>query len=66
MGISEIAVRLGRSRKRVEQLVHEKGFPPGTRLTMGLVFSAADVEAWIKVHRPDLPPPTPAGAGQPE
>lgn len=57
MGVSEIAERLGISKKRADQLVREKGFPEGKRLRMGLVFSTEDVEAWIARRRP------PAGAG---
>lgn len=52
MGIFEIAERLGVSKKRAEQIVKQKGFPDGRRLTLGWVFSTADVEAWIAKHRP--------------
>lgn len=52
MGASEIAERLGLSKKRVDQIVREKGFPDGRRLKMGTVWATADVEAWIARRRP--------------
>lgn len=55
MGVSEIAVRLGLSKKTVEGIVRAKGFPEGRRLTMGWVWSAKDVEAWIAKYRPPKP-----------
>lgn len=55
MGVAEIAVRLGVSRSRAAQVVKEKGFPdPAARLLMGKIWAAADVEAWIAKHRPQL------------
>lgn len=54
MGVSEIADRLGLSKKRADQLVREKGFPDGKKLKMGKVYYRADVEAWIRQHRPHL------------
>jgi prophage regulatory protein len=55
MGAGEIAVRLRLSRQRVYQLVNRKGFPdPLAHLTMGQVWLAQDVEAWIREHRPEL------------
>jgi prophage regulatory protein len=55
MGVYEIAVRLGVSRSRASQIVLEKGFPdPAARLAMGVIWEAADVEAWIATHRPQL------------
>lgn len=52
MGLAEIAVRLGLSKRYVRELTGRKGFPDPTRLVMGLVWSTADVEAWIKANRP--------------
>lgn len=52
VGVSEIAERLGVSKKRADQIVKEKGFPDGRRLKMGTVWSTPDVEAWIARHRP--------------
>lgn len=52
MGVSEIAERLGVSKKRADQIVREKGFPEGRRLKMGTAWSTEDVEAWIAKHRP--------------
>jgi predicted DNA-binding transcriptional regulator AlpA len=52
MGVSEIAERLGVSKKRADQLVREKDFPDGKRLKMGTVWSTPDVEAWIARRRP--------------
>lgn len=58
MGIYEIAVRLGVSRSRAAQIAAQKGFPdPASRLKMGVIWEAADVEAWIAEHRP--PPDEP-------
>lgn len=54
MGVSEIAERLGVSKKRGDQLVVQKGFPEGRRLKMGTVWSTEDVEAWIAKYRPQL------------
>ncbi len=54
MGAAEIAERLGVVRQRVYQLVSRKGFPdPIAVLSMGQVWLADDVEAWIAEHRPD-------------
>ena len=58
MGLAEIAVRLGISKRYARELAGRKGFPDPTRLSMGLVWATADVEAWIAVNRPEL-------AGQP-
>jgi predicted DNA-binding transcriptional regulator AlpA len=58
MGAGEIAARLGVVRQRVYQLVNRKGFPdPIASLTMGQVWLADDVEAWIAEHRPELDAP---------
>lgn len=53
MGIAEIAERLGVTKSRADQLVRQQGFPaPAARLKMGIIWEAADVEAWIARHRP--------------
>jgi predicted DNA-binding transcriptional regulator AlpA len=53
MGAAEIAERLGVSRQRVQQLVKRKDWPaPVAELTMGKVWRSAEIEAWIKTHRP--------------
>lgn len=57
MGVSEIAERLGVTKKRADQLVKEKGFPDGRRLKMGTVWFTEDVEAWIARYRPQLNEP---------
>jgi predicted DNA-binding transcriptional regulator AlpA len=57
MGVSEIAERLGVTKKRGDQIVKEKGFPDGRRLRMGTVWSTEDVETWIAAHRPQLNEP---------
>ena len=54
MGVSEIAERLGVSKKRADQIVTQKSFPDGRRLKMGTAWSTADVEAWIARYRPHL------------
>jgi prophage regulatory protein len=64
MGLAEIAQRLGISKRYARELAGRRGFPEPTRLTMGQVWSAADVEAWIREHRPAKAQGTtpPAGA----
>lgn len=58
MGTAEIRQRLRISRERAYQLVNRRDFPePYQRLAMGQVWDAADIEAWIKVHRPHLDDP---------
>jgi prophage regulatory protein len=53
MGAAEIAERLGVSRQRVQQLVKRSDWPaPVAELTMGKVWRAADIEAWINANRP--------------
>lgn len=54
MGLTEIAVRLGISKRYARELAGRKGFPDPTRLAMGMVWDRADVEAWIARHRPQL------------
>lgn len=58
MGAAEIQARLKVSRQRAYQLVSRRDFPePFQVLAMGSVWLSADVEAWIKVHRPHLDDP---------
>jgi prophage regulatory protein len=55
MGTAEIALRLGVTRQRVQQLVVRPDFPkPDHELIMGNVWKSGDIEAWIREHRPDL------------
>lgn len=56
MGSHEIRARLGGiSRQRVYQITNSKTFPdPVAVLEMGKVWLKADVENWIKKHRPEL------------
>lgn len=55
MGAREIEARLGVSRQRVQQLIARPDWPaPYDELAMGKVWRKADVEAWIRDHRPDL------------
>jgi prophage regulatory protein len=55
MGPDEIRVRLGVSRQRAYILMNRRDFPePWRELAMGKVWRSSDVEAWIKVHRPEL------------
>jgi predicted DNA-binding transcriptional regulator AlpA len=58
MGAAEIAERLGVSKSRADQITRERDFPLGKRLRMGTVWSASDVEAWIRRRRPQVPPAT--------
>lgn len=58
MGAAEIAVRLKIGRARTYQLVARRDFPPPyQKLSMGQVWLADDVEAWIKEKRPNLDDP---------
>ncbi|MGK5681660.1 helix-turn-helix transcriptional regulator [Actinoplanes sp. URMC 104] len=55
MGAGEIRRRLNVSRQRAYQIITRKDFPdPYQVLEMGKVWDAADVERWIKAHRPHL------------
>jgi prophage regulatory protein len=55
MGAREIEDRLGVSRQRVHQLTSRPDWPaPYDELAMGKVWRIADVETWIRTHRPDL------------
>jgi prophage regulatory protein len=55
MGTAEIQDRLGVGRARAYQIVSRRGFPePYVVLKMGQIWLADDVEAWMKVHRPEL------------
>jgi prophage regulatory protein len=58
MGANEIAERLGVTRQRAYQITARRDFPePLAHLAMGQVWDTADVEAWIKVRRPELGEP---------
>ena len=55
MGPEEIRERLGVSRQRAYIVINRRDFPePWRELAMGKVWKSTDVEAWIKVHRPDI------------
>jgi prophage regulatory protein len=55
MGPEEIRARLGVSRQRAYILMNRRDFPePWRELAMGKVWRSSDVEAWIRVHRPEL------------
>lgn len=55
MGTSEIGRRLGVTRSRAHTITRDRDFPePYQTLSMGSVWDAEDVEAWIKTHRPGL------------
>jgi prophage regulatory protein len=55
MGPDEIRARLGVSRQRAYILMNRRDFPaPWRELAMGKVWRSSDVEAWIRVHRPEL------------
>lgn len=57
MGAREIEARLGVSRQRVQQLIARPDWPkPYDELAMGKVWLIADVERWVKTHRPDEAP----------
>ncbi|MCU7723629.1 hypothetical protein ODJ79_07895 [Actinoplanes sp. KI2] len=54
LGTHEIRIRLGGiSRQRAHQLTAGPTFPkPIAELSLGKVWRADDVEAWIREHRP--------------
>nr|WP_189044398.1 hypothetical protein [Micromonospora sonchi] len=56
MGIAEIRQMLGGvSRARASVIASRRDFPaPYQVLIMGQIWRKSDVEAWIKVHRPEL------------
>lgn len=54
VGLAEIAQRLGIGKSYARELALRKGFPDATRLSMGLVWDADEVDAWIKANRPKL------------
>ena len=56
MGVTEIRARLGGlTRQRVYQLALRSDWPkPYDHLAQGRVWKVADIEAWIKAHRPAL------------
>lgn len=55
MGVKEIQKRLRLSRQRIQQLAEQPDFPapPYDELAMGQVWLARDIEAWIKIYRPE-------------
>jgi prophage regulatory protein len=55
MGNYEIRTLLGVSRQRAYQITQLESFPaPVAELASGGIWLAADVEDWVRVHRPDL------------
>jgi predicted DNA-binding transcriptional regulator AlpA len=56
VGLAEIARRLGISKSYARELSQRRGFPPGTKLSVGWVWTAADVDAWIVRNRPAKDP----------
>ncbi|BEL05815.1 hypothetical protein Q0Z83_040060 [Actinoplanes sichuanensis] len=54
MGVKEIQQRLHLSRQRIQQLAEQPDFPaPCDALAMGRVWLARDIEAWIRIYRPE-------------
>lgn len=54
MGVKEIQQRLRLSRQRVQQLAERSDFPaPYDELAMGRIWLARDIEAWIRIYRPE-------------
>ena len=56
VGLAEIAERLGISKSYARELAGRRGFPDGTKLSQGWVWTTADVEAWIRRNRPQGEP----------
>ncbi len=58
MGAWEIQQRTGWSREWTQRIITRRDFPaPYVTLRMGSIWLRADVEAWIRVHRPHLDDP---------
>jgi prophage regulatory protein len=66
IGLHEIAARLGGiSRQRTHQLTRRTDFPePYANLFQGQIWRVEDVEAWMRIHRPDQNDFTPQKAEQ--
>lgn len=55
MGAAELCERLGVSRQRTYKIAERPDFPkPVAKLGQGTVWLTAEVEAWMKVHRPPV------------
>ncbi|MFI6759344.1 helix-turn-helix transcriptional regulator [Micromonospora sp. NPDC050417] len=55
MGMAELADRLGVSTTRVDQIVSRPDFPkPVDHIRAGRIWLTAEVEQWIREHRPGL------------
>lgn len=55
MGAAEIMQRLRIGETRLKHYLARDNWPPTyDELVMGRVWLAADIEAWIVEHRPDL------------
>lgn len=53
VGVTEIAVLLGVSKQRADQVTRIKGFPkPVSELASGRIWRKAAVERWIAKNRP--------------
>ncbi len=54
MARGEIRKRLGLTDRETGALISSEGFPdPCDVLSLGRIWNTADVEAWIREHRPD-------------
>ncbi|GAA2894083.1 hypothetical protein Acy02nite_55560 [Actinoplanes cyaneus] len=52
MGAREIAVRMGLSRQRIQQLAERPDFPaPVASLRMGRVWRTTEIESWLRTYR---------------
>jgi predicted DNA-binding transcriptional regulator AlpA len=64
VGVREIAIRLGVSRQRIQQLADRDDFPePFQQLTMGRVWWEHEIEDWIRGWHTGDPSCEPAGPG---
>lgn len=53
VGTGEVRAMLGVSKQRAYQITRSKSFPdPVANLIQGPVWRRADVEGWIREHRP--------------
>jgi hypothetical protein len=51
MGVHELAERLGTTPERARTVSRRRGFPePCAQITLGRIWDAADVEAWVAEH----------------
>lgn len=55
VGTAEVAVMLGLTRQRVQQLTRDADFPaPLQKISAGWIWRRSDVEQWMRDREPDV------------